>query len=218
MSDPWAADFADIIWRSARVSCVSVLLSSLVGLPLGAWLGSTPFRGRPLLTVLIQTGMAVPPVLAGLLVYLLLSRSGLLGELGWLFTVPAMIVAQSLLTFPFVVGITMASVASIPAELSLQLRSLGASRRQARWTILREARAGVALAVATALGRSISEVGAVLMVGGNIEGHTRVLTTAIVLETGRGRFGVALALGAALMGLALAANVAIVRLQVRLVS
>ena len=215
MIDAYASELSDILWRSLLVSGVAVLVSSLVGIPMGVWLGSTRFRGRSFLSVLIQTGMALPPVVVGLLVYLLLSRSGPLGGLGWLFTVQAMIVAQVVLTLPFVVGITMVSIAAVPPELFLQLRSLGASPWQTRWTILREARSGVSLAMATALGRSFSEVGAVLMVGGNIERHTRVLTTAIMLETSRGRFGLALALGAILMALALAANIAIFRLHGR---
>jgi tungstate transport system permease protein len=159
--------------------------------------------------------MALPPVVVGLALYLLLSRSGPLGALDWLFTPQAMVLAQVLLTLPFVLGITMASVAAVPAELPLQVRSLGASPWQVRLAVLTEARPGVLLAVATAFGRSVSEVGAVLIVGGNIRGQTRVLTTAIVLETGRGDFGLALALGGVLLGLALAVNVLIVRLQGR---
>jgi len=213
--DAYATELGDILWRSLQVSGVAVVVSSLVGIPIGVWLGSTRFRGRSFLSVLIQTGMALPPVVVGLLVYLLLSRSGPFGGLGWLFTVQAMIIAQVVLTLPFVVGITMTSIAAVPPDLFLQVRSLGASPWQARWTVLREARSGVVLALATALGRSFSEVGAVLMVGGNIEGHTRVLTTAIMLETSRGRFGLALALGAILMALALAANIAIFRLHGR---
>lgn len=215
MIDAYATELGDILWRSLQVSGVDVVVSSLVGIPIGVWLGSTRFRGRSFLSVLIQTGMALPPVVVGLLVYLLLSRSGPFGGLGWLFTVQAMIIAQVVLTLPFVVGITMASIAAVPPDLFLQVRSLGANPWQARWTVLREARSGVALALATALGRSFSEVGAVLMVGGNIERHTRVLTTAIMLETSRGRFGLALALGAILMALALAANIAIFRLHGR---
>ena len=215
MIDAYATELGDILWRSLQVSGVAVVVSSLVGIPIGVWLGSTRFRGRSFLSVLIQTGMALPPVVVGLLVYLLLSRSGPFGGLGWLFTVQAMIIAQVVLTLPFVVGITMTSIAAVPPDLFLQVRSLGASPWQARWTVLREARSGVVLALATALGRSFSEVGAVLMVGGNIEGHTRVLTTAIMLETSRGRFGLALALGAILMALALAANIAIFRLHGR---
>jgi len=211
--DAYATELGDILWRSLQVSGVAVVVSSLVGIPIGVWLGSTRFRGRSFLSVLIQTGMALPPVVVGLLVYLLLSRSGPFGGLGWLFTVQAMIIAQVVLTLPFVVGITMTSIAAVPPDLFLQVRSLGASPWQARWTVLREARSGVVLALATALGRSFSEVGAVLMVGGNIERHTRVLTTAIMLETSRGRFG--LALGTILMALSLAANVAIFRLHGR---
>lgn len=215
MIDAYATELGDILWRSLQVSGVAVIVSSLVGIPIGVWLGSTRFPGRSFLSVLIQTGMALPPVVLGLLVYLLLSRSGPFGGHGWLFTVQAMIIAQVVLTLPFVVGITMASIAAVPPDLFLQVRSLGASPWQARWTVLREARSGVVLALATALGRSFSEVGAVLMVGGNIERHTRVLTTAIMLETSRGRFGLALALGAILMALALAANIAIFRLHGR---
>jgi tungstate transport system permease protein len=157
--------------------------------------------------------MALPPVVVGLVLYLLLSRSGPLAMLGWLFTPAAMITAQTILALPFVVGITMNSVAAIPRELASQLESLGASGTQVRWTILREARLGVLLAVAAAFGRSISEVGAVLIVGGNIEGHTRVLTTSIIMETSKGEFQFALALGGVLLCLALLVNFLILRLQ-----
>jgi tungstate transport system permease protein len=169
-------------------------------------------RVRNVAAVIANTGMALPPVVVGLAIYLLLSRSGPLGSWEWLFTPRAMIVAQIVLTLPFVVGITMNAVAAVPRELLDQVRSLGAGPAQARWTVLREARAGVALAVATALGRSLSEVGAVLIVGGNIEGHTRVMTTAIVLETGLGNFPAALALGGVLLALALVFNLVILRL------
>src|SRR5713226_2585080 len=204
-----------ILWLSLWVSGTALLISALVGLPLGTWLGLARFPGKRWVTALVHTGMGLPPVVVGLLIYLLLSRSGLLGFLGWLFTPRAMILAQVILALPLIIGITMAAVAAVPAELILQVRSLGVSRWQARWTILREARQGVLLAVAAGFGRSISEVGAVLMVGGNIQGHTRVLTPAIVLETGKGEFGLALALGFCLLLLALAANVLILRLQER---
>jgi tungstate transport system permease protein len=124
-----------------------------------------------------------------------------------------MILAQVILDLPFVIGITLTAVEAVPDELQFQLRSLGATPWQLRWTLLRESRNGLMLAAMTALGRSLSEVGAVLMVGGNIEGHTRVLTTAILLETGRGRFAVALSLGAILVTLAILINLAFVRLQ-----
>jgi tungstate transport system permease protein len=212
MLDP---ELCSILLLSLEVSGTAVFVSALVGIPVGAWLGLAQFRAKRLVATLVHTGMALPPVVVGLLGYLLLSRSGPLGPLGWLFTPPAMILAQTVLALPWVVGITMSAVTAVPAELVLQIRSLGASRWQVRWTLIKEARQGVLLAVAAAFGRSISEVGAVLMVGGNIEGHTRVLTTAIVLETSKGQFALALALGAWLLGLALLANVLIVRAQGR---
>jgi tungstate transport system permease protein len=159
--------------------------------------------------------MGLPPVVVGLAIYVLLSRSGPLGFLGWLFTPRAMILAQAVLVFPFVMGITMNAVMAVPTELWLQVRSLGASAWQTRWTMLREARQGVLLAIAAGFGRSISEVGAVLMVGGNIQGHTRVLTTAIVLETGKGEFNLALGLGLWLLALTLLVNVLILRFHAR---
>lgn len=200
-----------ILWLSLQVSAVAVAISSAVGVPIGTCLGLSSFRGQRLLTALVFTGMALPPVVVGLLIYLLLSRSGPLGYLGWLFTPKAMIAAQTVLDLPFVVGITMTAVAAVPRGLRAQLRSLGASPWQSRWAMLREARPGVILALATAFGRSMSEVGAVLIVGGNIEGHTRVLTTAIVLETSQGHFALALALGALLLTAALAVNLVILR-------
>jgi tungstate transport system permease protein len=212
-SEPWS-----IVWLSIRVTGTALIISSVIGLPLGVWLGLAQFRGKRLVSAVVHTGMALPPVVVGLVVYLLLSRSGPLGSLDWLFTPQAMILAQTVLALPWVVGITMTAVETVPADLILQVRSLGASPWQTRWTLLREARQGVALAVAAAFGRSISEVGAVMIVGGNIKGYTRVMTTAIVLETGGGRFGLALALGAWLLGLALIANLVIVRAQGKQVS
>lgn len=209
------SDFWSIVALSLAVSGTAVLISSLVGVPLGAWLGLSRFRGRRAVAVIVHTGMSLPPVVVGLVLYLLLSRSGPLSILGWLYTPQAMVAAQTLLSLPFVIGITMGAVAAVPPALSQQLRSLGASTFQCRWAILREARQGVLLAIAAAFGRSISEVGAVLIVGGNIEGHTRVLTTAVVLETSKGQFGFALALGGALLVLALLANLVIIRLQGR---
>ena len=193
------------------VSGTAVVVSSFIGLPLGAWLGLSKFRGKRIVELLILTGMAMPPVVVGLAVYLILSRSGPLASWGWLFTPQAMVIAQTILDLPFVIGITMTAVAAVPAELPLQLRTLGASKTQMRNALLREARPGVLLALATALGRSMSEVGAVWLVGGNIENHTRVLTTAILLETSRGHFLLALLLGAVLLTFALFVNVLIIR-------
>ena len=202
-----------ILWLSVVVAGTAVLVASLVGLPLGLWLGRLNFRGRRAVWSVVYTGMGLPPVVIGLLIYLLLSRSGPLGFLGWLYTPQAMILAQIILDLPFVVGITMTAVAAVPKELHFQLRTLGASEWQAKWTLLGQARPGVILAVTTAFGRSISEVGAVWMVGGNIEDHTRVLTTAIILETSKGQFALALLLGSILLAIALIVNVVILRFQ-----
>ena len=209
----FGGDLWSILWLSLRISGTAVLISSLIGIPCGVWLGLSQHRGKRLLSAVIHTGMALPPVVVGLVLYILLSRSGPLAFLGWLFTPEAMIAAQTILALPFVIGITMSSVAAVPTELPAQIRTLGASERQCRWTILREARHGVLLAVAAAFGRSVSEVGAVLIIGGNIQGHTRVLTTAIVLETGKGNFEFALALGGTLLLMALLVNLILVRLQ-----
>lgn len=211
-----SSQFLSILLLSLKVSGTAVLISTVVGLPLGVWLGLERFRGKSVIVGLIQSGMALPPVVVGLLLYLLLSRSGPLGAWGWLFTPHAMILAQFILCLPFVIGITLAAVAAVPPELPWQLRSLGASPRQAQWAVVQEARSGILLAVATAFGRSLSEVGAVWLVGGNIEGQTRVLTTAIVLETGQGHFVLALWLGAALLTVALTINLVIVRYQWRI--
>lgn len=209
------SQFWPILSLSLRVSSFAVAISSVLGLPLGVWLGLRRFRGKSFLVGLVQTGMAMPPVVVGLFLYLLLSRSGPLGNWEWLFTPPAMILAQVILCLPFVVGISMAAVAAVPRELQWQLRSIGASERQSQWAMVCEARTGILLSVATAFGRSLSEVGAVWLVGGNIEGQTRVLTTAIVLETGKGHFSLALLLGAVLLSVALAINIVIVRFQWR---
>ncbi len=202
-----------ILALSAQVSGIAVLISAVIGIPVGTWLGLTNARLRAVMRVLTHTGMALPPVVVGLLIYLLLSRSGPWGELGWLFSVQAMIFAQVILAIPFVVGITMNSVSAIPSDLALQLRGLGASDWQVRTSVLREASPGILLAVAAAVGRSISEVGAVLIVGGNIEDKTRVMTTAIVLETGQGNFEFALVLGGFLLIAAFGVNALILLLQ-----
>jgi tungstate transport system permease protein len=213
------AVFDPELWAIVKLSLIvsgsALLISSLIGIPFGAWLGLSQSRAKPLLAAVVHTGMALPPVVVGLVVYLLLSRSGPLSFLGWLFTPRAMILSQTILALPWVMGITMSAVASTPAELLLQVRSLGASRWQARRAILRESRQGVLLAMAAAFARNLSEVGAVLMVGGNIQGQTRVLTTAIVLETGKGQFAFALALGSWLLLLALLVNLVLLRLQGR---
>ncbi len=203
----------EIVILTIQVSGSALLLAAGFGLPLGALLGLAKFPGARLVQLLIYTGMGLPPVFVGLVVYLLFSRSGPLGSLDWLFTPTAMIVAQSILAFPIAAGLTVAAVRSVSPELVLQVRSLGATSGQERWTILRQARRGVLAAVLAAFGRIVAEVGAVLLVGGNIAGKTRVLSTAIVLETRQGNFGFALALGLVLLGLALIANALFLRLE-----
>ena len=192
---------------------IGLVISAVVGIPLGALLGLTRFRGKEGVRAALYTGMGLPPVVVGLFVYLLLSRSGPFGPLGWLFTPSAMICAQVLIASPLMIGLTMTSVESVNPELRRQIHALGATRAQLAWAILREARIGVTAAVVAAFGAIISEVGAVILVGGNIAGQTRVLTTAIVLETRQGDFSLALALGSILLMLTLTVNVVLMKLQ-----
>lgn len=208
----------EIIWLSLRVSGTALIGSALLGIPLGASLGLGRFAGRRIMTAMIYTGMGFPPVVVGLFVYLLLSRSGPLGSLDWpflprLFTPGAMILAQTIIATPLVAGFTMAAVMGVDPELRQQVRALGATRRQTALTILLEARSGVLVALIAGFGSIISEVGAVMLVGGNIDHRTRVLTTAIVLETRKGNFDLAVALGLVLLGLAMLANLAVIQLQ-----
>ena len=209
------ASLAQIVVLSMQVSSVALVLGALIGVPFGAWLGLTRFRGQGLALALIYTGMGLPPVVVGLFVYLLLSQQGPLGRLGWLFAPNAMILAQTIISMPLIAGFTLAAVISVDPELRQQLISLGATRAQATLAILKEARLGVVVTLVAGFGGIISEVGAVMLVGGNIEGSTRVLTTAIVLETRQGQFDRALALGIILLGLALVINLIVVSLQGR---
>lgn len=196
----------EITARSLRVTLVALAISVVLGIPAGTALALARFPGRRIVTALVYTGMGFPPVVVGLVVYLLLSRNGPLGEWQWLFTMRAMIFAQVILATPVIVGITMSSVLAIDPALRLQLRALGATRWQTICAILIEARFGVIMGIIGGFGAAISEVGAVMLVGGNIEGQTRVLTTAIVLETRQGRFALALALGIILLALSFVTN------------
>jgi len=198
---------------SLKVSGLALLISTILGIPLGAWLGLGRFFGRRLAVAFVYTGMGFPPVVVGLFVYLLLSRRGPLGEWGWLFTPTAMILAQVIISLPLIAGFTMAAVMGVDPELRPQLISLGATQRQAAWAFLGEARLGVLVAIIAGFGSIISEVGAVMMVGGNIEGYTRVLTTAIVLETQKGNFDLAIALGFILLTIAFLINLFMLRFQ-----
>jgi len=212
LSDP---DLIEIVALTLRVTGLALLISTLIGMPLGALFGLTRFRGKRSVTALLYTGMGLPPVVVGLFVYVLLSRSGPLGGLGWLFTPSAMIAAQTVIAFPLVTGLTMSAVTAVDPALRQQVFALGATRRQIGWTVLGEARIGVTAAIVAAFGGIISEVGAVMLVGGNIAGQTRVLTTAIVLYTRQGDFALAMALGVILIGLAFVANLLLLRLQGR---
>lgn len=209
-------EMRQIVGLTLRVTGAALLLATLTGVPLGAFLGLVRFRGHRLVTLGLYTGMGLPPVVVGLFVYLLLSRSGPLGALGWLFTPTSMVVAQTIIAFPLVAGLTMSAVAGVDQAVRQQVYALGASRWQTIGAVLLEARVGVTAAIVAAFGGIISEVGAVMLVGGNIEGQTRVLTTAIVLYTRQGDFALAMALGVALIGLAFGANVLLLQLQGRL--
>ena len=210
----------EIVALSLRVSGMALLFSTLIGIPVGAILGLSRFVGRRLAIVMLYTGMGFPPVVVGLFVYLLLSRSGPLGRLHYplvpsLFTPQAMIVAQSIISFPLVAGFTMAAVMGVDPQLRQQVQALGATRWQTTLTVLMEARVGVLVSVIAGFGSIISEVGAVMMVGGNIEHSTRVLTTAIVLETRKGNFDLAIALSAVLLALSFLTNLVMLCLQGR---
>lgn len=207
------AALLEIVVLSLQVTGIALGIAMVLGIPLGAALGLSRVRAQGLLTVLLYTGMGLPPVVVGLFVYLMLSRSGPLGALGWLFSPSAMIVAQVIIAFPVVAALTMSAVQGVDPQLRLQARSLGATRAQEMLTVLRDARIGVIAAIVAGFGAIISEVGAVMLVGGNIEGKTRVLTTAIVLNTRTGDFALALALGIILLLIAFVINCAMLRLQ-----
>lgn len=202
-----------ILWRSIQVSGGALVVAVAVGLPIGIVLGVARFPGRRGLVALTYTGFALPPVVVGLAVYLMLSREGPIGGLEILFSPWAMMTAQALLAAPFVAGVTLAAVQAVPPGVRLQARALGASRTRALWMHVREARLGILAAVIAGFGAVISEVGAAMMVGGNIAGETRVLTTAIVLETRRGNFETAMALGFILLAIALIVNLLLTRVQ-----
>lgn len=207
--------FLAIVLLSLYVSGTALAIAAVIGVPLGAGLALRPMPGQRLIELVIYTGMGLPPVVVGLVVYLLLSHSGPFGLLNWLFTPSAMITAQVIIALPLVIGLTMSAVQAVDPALRLQVRSLGATPSQVMWTVLWEAKAGVTAAIVAAFGGIISEVGAVMLVGGNIEGSTRVLTTAIVLETRKGNFELALALGVVLLALAFVSNFVLMRLPGR---
>lgn len=216
MGDPFSTAFhlivsadpelTQIVALSLKVTLTAVLIASVIGLPLGAGLALARFPGRGGVIVVSNALMGLPPVVAGLMVYMLLSRSGPAGFLALLFTPTAMIIAQTVLITPIIVSLTRSVVEDLWAEYEEQLRSLGSSAMQSIPTLLWDGRFSLVTAILAGLGRAMAEVGAVLIVGGNIAGHTRTMTTAITLETSKGNLGLALGLGIILLGLTLVLN------------
>jgi tungstate transport system permease protein len=194
-------DVYEIAWRSVYVSGVATMVSLVLGVGLGAALAFRRFPGRMVALTLVNTGMGLPPVVVGLFVVVFLWRSGALGDLNWYCTRQGMVIAQYLLAAPSVVGLTAIALQSVDPLLRPQLLALGASRRQAAWLLIRESRLLVLGAVIAGFGAVISEVGASQMVGCNVKGDTRILTTAITLETSKGEFGSAFALAFILLAL-----------------
>lgn len=197
-----------IIGLSLRVSLTAVVIGSIIGLPLGALLALTRFPGRDACVVVLNACMGLPPVVVGLIVYLILSRSGPLGTFGWLFTPAGMVMAQVVLITPIVAALSRQTVADLWIEYEEQLRSLGLTPLKAIATLLWDGRFSLSTAVFAGFGRAIAEVGAIIIVGGNINGFTRTMTTAISLETSRGDLALAMALGIVLLAIAISINAA----------
>jgi tungstate transport system permease protein len=200
---------------SLEVSGMATLISLVIGLPLGSILALGRFPSRRFWLSLVNTGMALPPVVVGLMVSLFLWRSGPLGDLQLMYTPAAIVIAQTIIAAPVVIGLTSAALQQLNPRLRLQLLGLGASRWQALWLMWKEARLPLLAALMAGFGSVISEVGASMMVGGNLRGETRVLTTAIVLETGMGEFAFAIALSVLLLGLAFLVNLGLTLIQQR---
>ncbi len=205
----------EILLLSLRVSCTSVLLGAFIGIPLGSLVGLRHFPGRDVIVMLLNTFMGLPPVAVGLVVYLMLSRSGPFGVLGLLFTPAAMVVAQTILVTPIIAALAHAAVSGVDPLIRDAAKSLGAGALDQGFTVLRESRYAILAGVIAGFGRAIGEVGAVMIVGGNITGSTRTMTTAMVLETGMGNFELALALGILLLMLAFLVNMGLHLLQGR---
>jgi len=206
-------DVTSIAVLSLQVSLQAVVCGSILGIPLGALLAISDIPGRGALVALLNASMGLPAVVVGLLVYLLLSRSGPFGSAGLLFTPAAMVIAQTAIALPLVAGFSTAALQHVDPEFRLQMQALGAGRLRSLWTVAVEARLPLLAAGMAGFGAVISEVGAALMVGGNIAGQTRVLTTAAVLEASKGAFALALALGIILLLMAFAVNLVLTAVQ-----
>lgn len=213
----WSLDeeVLHIAWVTIKVCSISIMISTLMGVPLGMLMAFKSFRGRGVMIVISHAGMGLPPVVAGLWVTMMLWRSGPLGDLQWLFTTNAIVIAQVLVSLPIVTSLTYAAFKKLDQNLLLQIKALAPTRLQSMTMYLKEARFGIMAAIMTGLGRVLAEVGAASMVGGNLQGDTRILTTAMVMEVSRGNFHIALALSFILMMLALTVTVLLLRVQQR---
>jgi tungstate transport system permease protein len=200
-------ELLEIIFLSLKVSFVGLVVSCVVGLPVGAVVALKKFRGRGFVISILNTLMGLPPVVVGLFLYLALSRSGPLGVMGLLYTPAAMIIAQTIIALPIVAALCHSAVVDVKPIIGRAATTLGATPFQTTVTVMKEARYGIISAVVAGFGRAMAEVGAVLIVGGNIAGYTRIMTTAIALETDKGNFELALALGIILLGISLVVNV-----------
>jgi tungstate transport system permease protein len=206
-------DLLQIVFLSLRVSLTAIIISALIGVPIGTLLGLKEEKKTRLFNKIIFTFMGMPPVVAGLIIFLILSRQGPLGVLGLLYTPTAMIIAQVFLSSPIVIGLTMVGIRSRGNEVEETARSLGAAPGMAAWTVVKESRYAILGAIITGFSRVIAEVGAVMIVGGNIDGHTRVMTTAIVLETRKGNFELAIGLGVILLIISFIVNSILYNIQ-----
>ncbi len=206
-------ELIQIVLLSLRVSITAIIIATLIGVPVGAILGLKPEKKTRLLNKIIFTFMGMPPVVAGLIIYLFLSRQGPLGILGLLYSPTAMVIAQVFLASPIVMGLTMVGIRAKGSEIEETARSLGANSALATWTVIRESRIAILGAIITGFSRVVAEVGAVMIVGGNIAGRTRVMTTAIVLETRRGNFELAIGLGIILLALSFIINSILYNIQ-----
>jgi tungstate transport system permease protein len=193
------AEVYQVVWLSLQVSGTATAISIAIGIPVGLWLALHDFPGKPFFLSLINFGMGLPPVVVGLFVSLMLWRYGPLGMLGLMYTPAAIIIAQAVIASPIIAGLSFAAIGSLDPKLRLQFLSMGATGLQANWLLVKEARLGLLAAVMAGFGGVVSEVGASMMVGGNIKGETRVLTTATVMEVGKGNYDMALALSFVLL-------------------
>lgn len=209
------SEILEITWLTLRVCFTAIIISSLIGLPLGMLLGLSNFRGRKFILVFINIGMGLPPVVAGLWITMLLWRSGPLGHLQLLYSPTAIVMAQVLVSLPIVTGLTCSAFQQINDKLLLQIKALGATKIQTWMLLLKQTRIALVAAIMAGFGRVIAEVGAAMMVGGNIQGDTRILTTSIVMEVSKGNFDVALAISFVLLTVALLITGALTLLQQR---